>query len=127
MADLSDAVRVALGRYWPEVYGGAAQRLSTQDLFDNIRTRAEDLGLPSVGVSASVISTLRGMASKMVASAARFNSAAPDRIIDSTLLAEPPWSRSPQEQAAMPVYHIGFDTPFRTTRATHPPSGRPSF
>jgi len=109
MAAMSDAVRLALGRYWPEVYGGAAQRLSTQDLFDNIRTRAADLGLPSVGVSASAISTLRGYASRMIASAGRLNGAPADRTIDATMLAAPPWARSAADQAAMPVYHVGFD------------------
>lgn len=109
MADMSDAVRVALGRYWPEVYGGAAAKLSTQDLFQNIRDRATDLGLPSVGVSASAISTLRGYASRMIASAGRLNSADPSRQLDASLIEEPPWSRSPAEIAAMPVYHVGFD------------------
>jgi hypothetical protein len=109
MPTMTDAVRAALGRYWPEVYGGAAARLSTQDLFQNIRDRATDLGLPSVGVSASVISTLRGYAAGMIRAADRLNAADPTSIVDSTMLSTPPWARSSVEQAAMPIYHIGFD------------------
>lgn len=109
MADMTDAVRVALGRYWPEVYGGAAAKLSTQDLFDNIRQRSADLGLPSVGVSATAISTLRGYASRMIASAAKLNGTNSSQPIDSTMIAAPPWARSAADQAAMPIYHVGFD------------------
>lgn len=109
MTDLSDAARLALGRYWPEIYGGANNHLTTTDLFTNIRQRAIDLGLPSVGVSASTISTLRGIAGGIISAADRLNSALTTDPITSSLISEPPWSRSAQEQAAMPVYHVGFD------------------
>lgn len=108
MADLTDQQKLALGRYWPQIYGGAAGKVSTADLFDSIRQRAADLGLPSVGVGAQVISTLRGFASRMVASSERLNSSDPSLPISASLLAEPPWSRSTVEQATMPVYNVGF-------------------
>jgi len=109
MPDLSDPQRLALGRYWSEIYGGAAQGLSTSDLFDNIRQRASDLGLPSVGVGASVISTLRSYASNMVASANRLNAASPESILDGRLLATPPWARPDQARSTLPIYHVGID------------------
>jgi hypothetical protein len=109
MAGLSDQVKLALGRYWPEVYGGAAAGLSTQDLFANIRDRATDLGLFTPGVSASAISTLRGYAGRMLRAADALGNADPTLALDSSMISAPPWARSPAEQAAMPVYHVGFD------------------
>lgn len=109
MADLNPQQRTALARYWSEIYGGAAQRLSTAALFENIRARAADLGLPSVGVGASVVSTLRGYASRMIESARQFGRASDGDALMGTHIAEAPWARSLAEQNTMPVYHIGFD------------------
>lgn len=109
MAGLSNQIKLAIGRYWPEVYAGANQRLSTQDLFTNIRARADELGLFSPGVSASAISTLRGIAGGMIRAAQTLNQTDPSIAIDASMISVPPWARSAAEQAAMPVYHIGFD------------------
>lgn len=109
MADLTSSVKLALGRYWPEIYGGAAQRLSTSDMFANIRDRASDLGLGSVGVSATAISQLRSYASKMISAASVLNASDPTLALESGMISEPPWSRSTIEQATMPIYHVGFD------------------
>lgn len=108
MADLSDPQKLALARYWPQIYGSAAGHVTTADMFDRITQRAEDLGLPSVGVGAQVISTLRSFASRMVASAERLNASDPSLPINASMLAEPPWSRSTVEQSTMPVYNVGF-------------------
>jgi len=108
MADLSDIQKRALGLYWPQIYGGAAAGLSTSDLFANIRQRASDLGLPSVGIGASVISTLRSYASRMVSTANKLNASDPTTPISAGLIAQPPWSRSLAEQSSMPVYNVGF-------------------
>lgn len=102
-------MKLALGRYWPEVYGGAAARLSTSDMFANIRDRASDLGLPSVGVSAVAISQLRSYASRMINAANTLNGSDPSLALASGMISEPPWSRSTVEQATMPIYHVGFD------------------
>ena len=109
MADLTDPQKLALGRYWNEIYHGAAVRTSTEDLFAAIRQRADTLGLPSVGVGANVISQLRSYASRMTTSAYRLNAASPESILDGRMLAEAPWSRSTAAQNAMSVYHVGFD------------------
>lgn len=109
MADLNPQQRTALARYWSEIYGGAAQKLSTADLFGNIRNRAADLGLASVGVGANVVSTLRGYASRMISAASSFAKAGDDIALTGNHIAEAPWARPLTEQNAMPVYHIGFD------------------
>lgn len=109
MADLTPPQRLVLGRYWSEILGGAAQRLSTADLFVNIRARAAELGLPSVGVGASAVSTLRGYASRMIGSARALNAAADALALTSEHVAEAPWARTLAEQNTMPIYHVSFD------------------
>ncbi len=108
MPALPPAVATALGRYWSEIYGGAAQRLSTSDLFSNIRDRAAELGLPSVGVGAAAISTLRGYASGMIRAAAALNSADPSAPLSSDHLAVAPWSRPVTQQNLTPIYQVGI-------------------
>lgn len=109
MANLIPTVRTALGRYWSEIFGGAALRLNTADLFNNIRSRAAQLGLPSVGVSASAISTLRGYAGRMLSAAGRLNRAPDSAIITERHLAEAPWARPLTEQNTLPIWHAIFD------------------
>lgn len=105
MAGLSDQQRLALGRYWPQIIGGAYRGATTQDLFNDIRTRASELGLSTVGVGANVISTLRGYAGRMIAAADRFNNAPDTAAMTAKLLAEAPWARSLSVQNASPMYH----------------------
>lgn len=109
MADLNPQQRTALARYWSEIYGGAAQRLSTAALFDNIRARAADLGLSAAGVGANVVSTLRGYAARMIEATRQLGRASDADPLSSAHIAEAPWARSLNEQNTMPVYHIGFD------------------
>lgn len=109
MANLTPPQRLVLGRYWSEILGGAAQRLGTAELFVNIRARAAELGLPSVGVGASVVSTLRGYAGRMLGSARALNAAADSATLTSEHLAEAPWARPLAQQNTMPVYHVSFD------------------
>lgn len=109
MASLSSAVRTALGRYWSEIYGGAAQGLSTSDLFVNIRQRAADLGLASVGVGANAVSTLRGYAGRMLGAARSLNAANDASVLGAGMIAEAPWSRPLAEQNTLPIYHVGVD------------------
>jgi hypothetical protein len=108
MASLDPLQRLVLGRYWSEIFGGAAQRVSTSDLFVSIRARAQELGLSSVGVGASVVSTLRGYASRMVSAAGRLNKAADETSLGNTYIAEAPWARPLVEQNTMPIYNVTF-------------------
>lgn len=108
MASLPSSVANALARYWSEVYGGAANKLSTSDLWDNIRARAQAQGLSSPGVSATAISTLRGYASRMISAADSLAKARPELALTSSLIAEAPWSRPLQDQNAMPIYQVSF-------------------
>lgn len=105
MASLIPTVRTALGRYWSEIIGGAARRLNTADLFVTIRDRAAQLGLSTVGVSASAVSTLRGYAGRMLATGERINKAADTAILTSDHIAEAPWARPLQEQNAFPIWN----------------------
>ncbi len=109
MASLNPSQKTALGRYWSEIFGGAARHLTTSDLFNNIRQRAADLGLSTVGVGAATISTLRGFAGRMIASAGRLNKAANERALTSAHFAEAPWARSLTDQNTMPIYHLSFN------------------
>jgi hypothetical protein len=109
MADLNPQQRTALARYWSEIYGGAARKLSTADLFGNIRDRAASLGLASVGVGASVVSTLRGYASRMIGAAASFARSRDAEALTGRHIAEAPWARPLTEQNTAPIYHILFD------------------
>lgn len=108
MASLTPPQALALGRYWSEIYGGAAARLSTSDMFTNIRQRAADLGLPSVGVSAAAISTLRGYATGIIRAADALGNADPSAPLDSSMIAATPWGRSLAAQNAMPVFNVAF-------------------
>lgn len=105
MAGLSDQQRLALGRYWPQILGGAVRGSTTADLFGDIRARAGELGLSTVGVGANVISTLRGYAGRMLTAAAAFNKAPDTAAMTAKLLAEAPWARSLNVQNASPMYH----------------------
>jgi|SRR5690348_10713238 len=109
MASLSSSVANALSRYWSEIYGGAAQKLSTSDLWSNIRAKAQAAGETSAGVSATAVSTLRGYASGMINAANRLAAAEPELALTSAFVAEAPWSRPLQQQSAMPIYQVGFD------------------
>lgn len=109
MADLNPQARTVLARYWSEIFGGAANRLTTAALFGNIRQRAETLGLGAVGVAASTVSTLRGYAGRMIASAGRLNKALDSNALTSDHYAEAPWARPLGEQNTMPIYHVSFD------------------
>lgn len=109
MASLSAPVANALARYWSEIYGGAAEKLSTADLWDNIRAKAQAAGEATTGVSATAVSTLRGFASGMIGAANRLAAAEPEIALSSSFVAEAPWSRPLQQQNTMPIYQIGFD------------------
>lgn len=109
MADLTPPQRLVLGRYWSEILGGAAQRLGTAELFTNIRARAAELGLPSVGVGASAVSTLRGYAGRMLGSARALNRAADQVALTSEHIAEAPWARPLAQQNTMPIYNVTFE------------------
>lgn len=109
MASLSPQVKTALGRYWSEIFGGAALKLNTQDIFANIRERATELGLSSVGVGANTISTLRGFAGRMLNAATRLNAQPDNAPMTASLFSEAPWSRSLGDQNVMPLYHVSFD------------------
>lgn len=109
MASLSSSVANALSRYWSEIYGGAAAHLTTADLWDNIRSRAQDLGMSTTGVTATAVSTLRGFAGSMVSAADRLAAAEPELALTSAFVAEAPWSRGLQQQQTMPIYQVGFD------------------
>lgn len=114
MADLNPQVRTALGRYWSEILGGAANKLTTADLFGNIRARAADLGLSAVGVGAQAVSTLRGYAGRMLASADRLGKALDQDALTPSHYAEAPWARPLGEQNTMPIYHVSFDHTVQT-------------
>lgn len=108
MAELSKGVRTALGRYWSEIIGGAANKESTSAIFGRIRARAAELGLPSVGVGASDISKLRGYASAMVRAQTTLASTDPTRAVTAAVIAETPWSRSLTERNTLPIYNVQF-------------------
>ncbi len=108
MADLSQPVKTALGRYWSEILAGASQHLSTQDLYNNIRNRATQLGLPTVGVGAQAISTLRGYAGRMQAAANAFNKAGDTDALVASHISQTPWSRSLNEQSLAPVVNVSI-------------------
>lgn len=109
MADLTQPVKTALARYWFQVIGGASAGQSTAQIFESIRARAADLGLSSVGVPATAISTLRGFAGRMLGASRALNAAQDSALLESKHIAEAPWSRSLNAQAAMPVYNISFN------------------
>jgi protoporphyrinogen oxidase len=109
MASLSSQVANALSRYWSEIYGGAAAKLSTSDMWSNINARAQASGLSSAGVTATAVSTLRGFASSMINAANRLAAADPELGLSAAFIAEAPWSRPLQQQTTMPIYQIGFD------------------
>jgi len=109
MASLTPPVRTALARYWSEIFGGAALGQTTQTLFSNIRDRAAQLGLSTVGVGASAISTLRGYAGRMLGAAKSLNAAPDNTALTSSHYAEAPWARPLAEQNTMPIYHLSFD------------------
>jgi len=109
MASLSQPVRVAMARYWSEIYGGAAVGLTTADMFSNIRDRALELGLSSPGVPATAVSVLRGYASSMIRAANALNSADSASALTSQHVAEAPWARSVTEQNTSPIWHASFD------------------
>lgn len=108
MADLSAQVRLALGRYWSEIYAGASSHQTTADLFSAIRDRASSLGQTSIGVGAAAVSTLRGYAGRIVSAANSLNAAEDSASLTAQHIAEAPWSRPAQEQATMPVYNVAF-------------------
>lgn len=108
MAITDPKLRAAYAQYWGVVAESARQGWSTATLWDAIRGAAASLGLDSPGVSASQISTLRGMAGQLQAASDRLQVSPGSFALTGDQIATPPWARPADVMNAAPQYQIRY-------------------
>lgn len=107
MTNLSDAARKALA-YWPQIEEAAAARMTTADLWSNLRDAAQELGRDTPGVSILGVNELRSLATTIQASAARLDRMADSFAIDARHVGQAPWSRDPAERDALSIFQVRY-------------------
>lgn len=94
--------------YWGAIQASVAQRATTAELFSAIRGAAGLAPGESLGVSASVISQLRGMAAGIRNASEALGSAAPDQAIGPSMISGVPWGRSQAQQDLVGIWQVRF-------------------
>jgi len=95
--------------YWAEIEYAAANRMPTADLWRVLNDAAASLGLDSPGVTIQQVNEVRSMASGIQAASARLARLDPSySLSDGRVVAQAPWSRSPAERQALPMYQVRF-------------------
>lgn len=95
--------------YWGVIESAVTKRASTADLWDAIREAAAAAGRPSVGVSASDISRLRGIAASQRNTAENLDRARPGDVITSSMIAQDIAARPLQDQILAPSWIVRFE------------------
>lgn len=111
MADLSPEATKALA-YWSQIEYAARNGLNTADLWGAIRDAADELGLATPGVTVQGVSQLRGMAVGIQRRESDFERLADGRVVTGRMFGVAPWSRSNQEQRALPKFQVRFQHTF---------------
>lgn len=101
--------------YLGTVLAGVEQGLSTTELWQTIRDATAALGEGARGPSASQVSTLRGLAGRMLTAAGNLSSAPASALIDSSMISPNINSRPLSEQAIAPAYQLRYEATVLTS------------
>src|SRR5581483_11170608 len=95
--------------WWGTVEGAARDRATTADLWSRLQDHAESLGLAGPGLTLSQVNQLRARASEVINAERNLSRARDEYGIDSSMIANAPWSRPLGEQNALPMYQVRFE------------------
>lgn len=95
--------------FWGAARGAVAQRVGTADFYAALNNAATAFGLPGHGLSFQTVNQLRSAAATVRNASERFDRAPAGNAIDASMIGVPPYARSLDAQAAMPVYHVGIN------------------
>lgn len=101
--------QLTLLAYWGTIQASVAQRQSTAQLWDAVRSAAEIDGKPLSGVGAVDMNVLRSIAAEQRTALDNLNGARLDQAIDPTMIARDVSSRPLGEQNAAPSWLVRFE------------------
>lgn len=105
--DLTPRQKKAL-TYWGVIESTGATSTSQTGLWDAIRGEASARGQDRLGFGAADLAKVVGAMNRIRSSADAFFGAATSDTITGGMMAEAPWSRSAESQAALPQYQVRF-------------------
>lgn len=100
--------------YWGVIERAVADRLTTADLWSDIRDAADELGLESPGVTVRGVNELRRLANTIQNSGRQFERATDETGLDARMMGEAPWSRPLAEQNALGIYQVRYQHTYVT-------------
>lgn len=109
MARLADNVRSALGSWWTLAQSAGYGGYTATDTISAAADLAGQYGQTLTFGDSSGIAVLFGYARRMSNAADVVQAAAESDYISPSMIATPPWARSDQEMATLPIWHVHFD------------------
>lgn len=94
--------------YWGSIVNSVFQRVSTADLWDNVRTVAKQEGVELTGVRMTDMNALRSIAARQRTAQENLNAARPGSVITAGMIASDLSARSPQAQQLAPKSIVRF-------------------
>ncbi len=101
-----------LAKYWGTVVSSVNQRASTADLWSALKSAAANNPSDLAGVSIGDVNAMRSAAAGIRAATDAFQAADLSAAIDSTMVAQTPFSADLGAQAISPVYNVSFERTF---------------
>lgn len=95
-------------QFYGTARGAVAARLNTQDFYQALRDAAGSFGLDSLGLSFSDVTQLRSAAARQRNAQEAFTRSPASNAIDASMIGTPPYARSLEAQAALPIYSVGI-------------------
>lgn len=106
-------------KYWGSILASAYQGANISDMWTAIHADQTRYGLATPGASAPDVMVLRGYANRIANGAAAFDAANPGDAITATMMAAAPYtSRTLQDIAVNPIYHVRFDNTIQAPDGT---------
>jgi hypothetical protein len=101
---LTDRAASALGWAFGAIQSAAYQGLTTTQVWESLRDAAEAHGLPTLGLSAADVSSLRGYAGQIRQASESLAAADPGLGLDASMVGVAPWSMGSSTLAVAPEY-----------------------
>lgn len=104
--------------FWGSIMASARQRATTAQVWEAIRSRADELGVryPS-GILADV-NRLRSLASGLAETSRRLERARDDQALTGRMIGQQVYARDLSAQATVPAFHVRFQLPVTTPEGT---------
>lgn len=108
MTQLNDVQRAALAQWWNLASDAAQKGLTATDTVTAASQLAADAGRSLSFAESGAIATLYGFARRMTNAAGVLQGATSADVIDSSMMAVPPWARDTQTMLTTPIWHATF-------------------